>query len=86
MNVHYHGRYSNIYLPCRGTPRYPTRLITLAALLNWTSDNASAETAMSRPITILAWCLVLKGQRPTQNKYPNLLVHWGLAERSRESR
>ena len=23
-------RYSNIYLPCRGAPRYPTRLISLA--------------------------------------------------------
>ena len=42
-----------------------------AALLNWTSDKASADTATSRPISILAWWLVRKGQRPTQNKYPN---------------
>ena len=56
-----------------------------AAILNWTSDKASADTATSRPITILAWWLVRKGQRPTQNKYPNLLVHWGLAETSRDS-
>ena len=40
-------------------------------MLNWTSDKASADTATSRPITILAWWLVRKGQRPTQNKYPN---------------
>ena len=42
-----------------------------ATLPNWTSDNASADTATSRPITILTWWLVRKGQRPTQNKYPN---------------
>ena len=42
-----------------------------AAMLNWTSDKASADTATSRPITILTWWLVHKGQRPTQNKYPN---------------
>ena len=42
-----------------------------AALLNWTSDKALADTTTSRPITILAWWLVPKGQRPTQNKYPN---------------
>ena len=42
-----------------------------AALLNWTSDKASADTTMPRPITILAWWLVRKVQRPTQNKYPN---------------
>ena len=47
-----------------------------ATMLKWTSDKASADTATSRPITILAWWLVRKGQRPTQNKYPNLLVHY----------
>ena len=57
-----------------------------ATMLNWTSDKALADTTTSRPITILAWWLVRKGQRLTQNKYPNLLVHWGLAETSRDSR
>ena len=57
-----------------------------AALLNWTSDKASGYTTTSRPISILAWWLVCKYQRPTQNKYPNLLVHWGLTETSRDSR
>ena len=40
-------------------------------MLNWTSDKASADTTTSRTITILVWWLVRKGQRPTQNKYPN---------------
>ena len=55
-------------------------------MLNWMSDKASADTATSRPIIILAWWLVRKVQRPTKNKYPNLLVNWGLAKLSRDSR
>ena len=42
-----------------------------ATMLSWTSDKALADTTTSRPITILAWWLVRKGQRPTENKYPN---------------
>lgn len=42
-----------------------------ATMLNWTSDKALADTMTLRPITIHAWWLVCKGQRPTQNKYPN---------------
>ena len=53
-----------------------------AALLNWTSDKASADTATSKPISILAWWLVRQGQRLTQNKYPKLLVHWGSRKRA----
>ena len=56
------------------------------AMLNWTSDKASADTVTSRPITILVSWLVRKGQRLAQNKYPNLLVHLGLAEMSKDSR
>ena len=57
--------------PGRAPPHTEWHWPDRPTMLNWTTDKASADTATSRPITILASWLVCKGQRPTQHKYPN---------------